>query len=123
MLKSNRFVALALITMAASACGSDEAQTPTRPSSVPTAARWIGGVDGGDWIACQQRDQKSMSCQMFADVTGAIVDRGVFATRKEQKHAVGTNEFFAEMSYFDGERIKLKDGTAYEKVLEAPLAQ
>lgn len=64
-----------------------------------------------------------MSCQIFADVTGAIVDSGVFAIRKEQEHAVGTNEFFAEMSYFDGERIKLKDGTAYEKVLEAHLAQ
>ena len=64
-----------------------------------------------------------MHCEIYADVTGVVVDKGVFATKEDHSQAVGTEPFYANIAYFDGEQIKLREGAPYTKSVEVPVIQ
>lgn len=55
--------------------------SPTRPRSVPAEALWAGGPDGGAWVDCTQSPTGSFHCEVFADVTGALIERGEFSLK------------------------------------------
>jgi hypothetical protein len=80
-------------------------RSPPRPSSVPEEAVWAGGPDGGDWILCQEVPTRgSFRCEVFGEVTGRSVARGVFVLTTGPVAA----------SFYDGVRIYLKDGRTLE---------
>ena len=113
--RNSLVLVVSLLVGVTSGCSEGEQRPPVRPSQVPTDARWVGGVDGGDWISCQHQSGISMRCHIYADVTGVVVDSGVFITKEGHRFPVGTDLFYSNISYFDGERIKLRKGMAYER--------
>jgi hypothetical protein len=52
--------------------------SPTRPDAVPKNAVWSGGVDGGMWIFCESNGLLELECKAYSDVTGVLVEEGIF---------------------------------------------
>lgn len=88
---------------------------PAKPALVPNTAHWLGGVDGGAWIACQVLSPSTVSCEFFADVTGVRVDKAIFVSPPKSKNLVVDDEFYDSLSYFDGERIRTNSGKFFVK--------
>lgn len=64
-----------------------------------------------------------MHCDLYADVSGVVVDAGVFTSEEGHRYPVGTDAFYANITYFDGEQINLQQGAPYSKSVEVPLVQ
>ena len=119
--KSNILSVAALIVALLFACFTfikPTSSTPEKPANVPSDAQWVGGIDGGDWLICHEVSTRTMTCTVFADVTGVLVDEGIFTFDEEHQSKIGSDSFYASLSYFDGERIKLRNGGFYEKKIE-----
>lgn len=58
---------------------SEPLRVPLRPSTVPGDALWSGGADGGAWFLCYAHDDKRYECTVYADMTGDVVEQGVYA--------------------------------------------
>lgn len=57
---------------------------PARPSAVPAAAEWAGGVDGGVWIGCKSTANATDShhCTIYQEADGSPLAVGDYALRK-----------------------------------------
>jgi hypothetical protein len=63
------------------------ATPPPRPTGVPTDATWVGGVDGGWFVACRPAVPAATgryTCAIYGDVAGELVTRGPY-----KLHGVG----------------------------------
>jgi hypothetical protein len=92
---------------------------PIRPNSVPQAALWIGGPDGGAWIECRAiggQRSKRFFCSVYADVTGEILNKGAFHLQGESLDAIQLQRL---MEAYTGDEIFLGDGRAL--VAEVPI--
>ncbi len=56
---------------------------PIKPINVPESAVWVGGIDGGVWLNCSGDAIANLDCQIFADVTGVLVEKGKFSPKDE----------------------------------------
>lgn len=57
---------------------------PDRPANVPADAIWAGGPDIGEWVSCRQTSETgAFHCLVYANVTGVLVEEGVFRIRPE----------------------------------------
>ena len=57
---------------------------PDRPANVPADAIWAGGPDIGEWVSCRQTSETgAFHCRVYANVTGVLVEEGVFRIRPE----------------------------------------
>jgi hypothetical protein len=68
-----------------------------RPKSVPSAAQWLGGADGGVWIKCLQQNASLLKCEIFDGDTGRILQSGTYLS-----HGSITQ---ADLTAFDGRTL------------------
>jgi hypothetical protein len=97
-----------LIALALSACTS-KATAPSKPSLVPIAAVWAGGVDGGSFFECDVDTEQNVNrCLVYNDHTGDVEGGGFF-----QLSGVHRAARLDELKYrfFDGDRIYVHAGT------------
>ncbi|MAB91904.1 MULTISPECIES: hypothetical protein [Alteromonas] len=78
---------------------------PEKPSTVPESAIWAGGSDGGMWVSCNKSNLDKLECQIFADVTGVLVEESTFAIQDKDFKPVfysnGLLEFKARYKSLD----------------------
>ena len=108
----------ALVIVLFIVAGCDETQLlPERPTNVPESAVWGGGVDGGSWLVCKLRKERSAyACEIYWDSDGTLWAKGTYLLRKVnwdegQKRSIyieaeGAPEIV--FNYFDGQIIHLK---------------
>ncbi len=53
-------------------CSEQAPYSPPRPSSLPSEAVYAGGVDGGDWVACDASANSALHCRIFDNETGDL---------------------------------------------------
>jgi hypothetical protein len=100
-------VALSLVAFAVLLLGCDShVEAPPRLSSIPSEAVWVGGVDGGAWIWCEEANALNF-CTVYNESTGEVWRRGHFVVEGSDQGAA-TQELHYD--YFDGEHIGLADG-------------
>jgi hypothetical protein len=65
------------------ACGERGTNAPPRPASVPPAAVWAGGVDGGAWLDCRELPGAPgrYRCAAYDDYTGSVWAEGDYVLR------------------------------------------
>lgn len=60
-------------------CTNKAEGIPERPSGVPLAAHWVGGVDGGAWILVGSHDIKNhFTVEIYNDYSGSVWAKGVY---------------------------------------------
>jgi hypothetical protein len=60
----------------------------TRPSGVPSDARWVGGADGGAYVRCSVDAAHDVNpCSVWNDYTGKLVESGNYRLLKEGRAA------------------------------------
>jgi hypothetical protein len=79
-----------------------------RPKSVPISAQWVGGSDGGDWIDCKPKNSKELECSIFANVTGALIEKATFKGETIESELI--------IDYFDGSQIVTTDNLEFKKI-------
>lgn len=60
----------AVVTLAS--CAPAEPWSPPRPAGLPPEAVYAGGVDGGDWVACEGTGEGVLYCRTFDPRDGAL---------------------------------------------------
>jgi hypothetical protein len=95
---------LAVIAVAISGCGNFE--QPARPPTVPPAATWVGGADGGAFLDCMPSSHGQPNPCTVYNESGDIWMSGAFIMQE-----TGRGAFNNELKYLsvDGSRIYLKD--------------
>lgn len=89
---------------------------PERPPSVPEAAVWSGGLDGGNWFNCDSKlDSEYNSCTVYADVTGVVLETGRYQLKNEKRAAM-KNEL--QYSYFSAGEINLNNNKVLVRISE-----
>lgn len=66
--------------------------SPVKPYKVPQNAIWSGGADGGMWISCEPHGLLELKCKVFADVTGVLVEEGIFVSESSQMKPIFYSE-------------------------------
>jgi len=109
-----------LLALAVCAC-TESSRPPSRPPSVPEAALWAGGVDGGAWVACRYSTKEPFTgydCSVFHHPSGKPWAEGTYALVRssgtgrppevpEGPFAGGTID---SVNAYDGESILLGHG-------------
>lgn len=86
-------------------CSCGEPAPPKRPPSVPSAAVWAGGPDGGSWILCEVDLARNVNrCSVYNENTGELETSGDFVLRGENRAARGSELIY---EWFDGTDIGL----------------
>lgn len=88
------------------------AYPPTRPSGVPAAAVWAGGLDGGGWVNCSSDSAEYNVCTIW-DEEGRTLGPARY-TLKDARRAASTAEL--KYTYVTGEAIGLVGGLKLQKV-------
>ncbi len=89
---------------------------PERPSGVPPAAVWAGGVDGGHWVDCKvEADKPGNPCTVYHDTTAEVVASGLFVLRSSHKAASPDQ---LQYDFFDGRSIYLASGDVLDPVAQ-----
>jgi hypothetical protein len=92
--------------------GCYRAYPPTRPSSVPAAAVWAGGLDGGGWVTCSSDFVEYNVCTIW-DEEGRT--RGpAHYTLKDARRAATIAEL--KYTYLTGEAIGLESNLELRRV-------
>ena len=79
---------------------------PARPSSVPAAAAWAGGLDGGGWVTCSSDSAEYNTCSIY-DKEGRTLGPARY-TLKDVARAANTSEL--KYTYLTGKAIGLRGG-------------
>lgn len=96
---------LFLLLAITGACKDASPATPPRPSSLPAAAVWAGGPDGGAWILCKpRREPAEFDCTVFHE-SGDVWARGRYRAKPADAASKGL-----DFNAFDGEVISLMNG-------------
>lgn len=53
-------------------CAEEAPYSPARPSRLPSDAIYAGGIDGGDWVACDATQESALHCRIFDHETGEL---------------------------------------------------
>lgn len=61
----------------------------SRPLFVPVSAIWAGGADGGQWIDCLPLSTVEFKCEIYADTTGELIERGEYLLSRESGFGKG----------------------------------
>jgi len=97
---------------------------PPRPTGLPVNAEWVGGYDGGAWIACRWQAKEpaaTYSCSVFSDSSGSTWAEGQFVLAKSVpvgetqgvKYEAIADPIAGRPAYnsWDGSIIYLRDGS------------
>ena len=109
------FALLALATIAPClACSvhpvAAEREPPPRPSAVPHAAVWAGGVDGGAFILLESTALPARYAgTIYDDVRGEVIYRGALWMKGPRGARIDVADPKA-FSAWDGETLYLRDG-------------
>lgn len=89
-------------------------QQPERPISISETAVWIGGVDGGNWFDCFEKNEQKgiIYCEIYTD-TGFINWRGEFYFAEYTSGSL--SEFISSISAYSGSELYLRSGS-YKQV-------
>lgn len=72
-LADERALAIAIAMLAfVAACGRAERYSPPRPPGLPPDAVYAGGIDGGDWVACEGVQDGALHCRIFDSREGSL---------------------------------------------------
>jgi hypothetical protein len=82
---------------------------PRRPANLPRDARFVGGADGGNWIACASTGDGRLTCIVFDVATGSPrfersmrICPNLFAREAWSKAMLNLRYMDAETATFDG---------------------
>lgn len=53
-------------------CSRSTSYSPPRPPQLPPEAIYAGGVDGGDWVACDGGSDGTLHCRIFDHESGDL---------------------------------------------------
>jgi hypothetical protein len=56
------------------ACGKVETAERAKPSHLPPEAAFVGGIDGGEWLACEGIQDGVLHCRIFDPITPAYLE-------------------------------------------------
>ena len=77
------FLQLPHVVLAVAVCAcAESSRPPSRPPSVPEAALWAGGVDGGAWVACRYTTKEPFTgydCSVFHHPSRQLWAEGTYA--------------------------------------------
>ena len=112
MLASARLTAIPIVLACAWMTGCYREYPPPRPNSVPAAAAWAGGLDGGGWVTCSSNSVEYNVCTIW-DEQGRT--RGPARYRlKDARRAANAAEL--NYTYLTGEAIGLERGLELRRV-------
>lgn len=105
------FAALYIINPPEVTFRSTETAAPSKPKSVPDAAFWIGGVDGGNFIYISKKmdSQKIYSAQIYNDHTGEIEYSGALKYSGVTENVESLKDVSIYQGW-DGEKLHLANG-------------
>jgi hypothetical protein len=98
-----RFTIMPIALVCASMTACYRVYPPTRPSGVPAAALWAGGLDGGGWVTCSSDSVEYNVCTIW-DEQGRT--RG--PARYTLKDARAATVAELKYTYLTGEAIGLE---------------
>lgn len=111
--RHGRFWVLLAAMLIALGCGNSSSQ-PSRPASVPTAAFWLGGPDGGVFVLLKPRDDKAPATRCAGTIyrqDGSVWYTGAFAIDPASSPPVNTADHKL-FEGWDGTQLLLRDGRA-----------
>ncbi|NRD74482.1 hypothetical protein HQQ94_14805 [Shewanella sp. VB17] len=79
-----------------------------KPENLPHQAQWVGGIDGGDWIDCQNIDDSTISCSIYTENSGELIEKSLF------KGALEGNGL--QIDFYDGSKIVTLNGVILNKI-------
>lgn len=87
---------------------NNKIEQPERPENVPTSAVWDGGVDGGNWIACNNVDSTNnlFFCKVYEDYSGKMIYQGKM---KLEGEITSEKKLIKLLGIYSGNEIYLKD--------------
>lgn len=106
------------IIVLVAACKQPVPVPPARLPGVPVGAVWISGIDGSDWIHCEERDTvgEMYGCVIYSDQTaGHILARGGYRPARQvggKWLPMARSVKGADYAGFDGVVIHLQTGYA-----------
>lgn len=87
--------------------------TRQKPNSVPSEAKWIGGVDGGVWVQTKEKIQDGQYLIIVYSDAGKLWVQDTFKIEKRcQTELPDSIDIIDLMSGFDGKDILLKIRTS-----------
>jgi hypothetical protein len=91
---------------------------PSRPSTVPSDAFFVGGADGGVFLRCSRNSSntKTYQCSIYNDFSGEVLSEGIFAVAASGNPDFDPNDKGMYDSW-DGRGLHLKDGRVLIKRL------
>src|ERR1700752_265509 len=99
-----RFTTMAIVLACACMTACYRQYPPRKPSSVPDAAVWAGGMDGGGWVTCSSDSVEYNTCRIW-DEEGRTRGPARY-TLKDARRAVTAAEL--KFTYLTGEAIGLE---------------
>jgi hypothetical protein len=104
MLTNMRFTIMPIVLTCVCMIGCYRVYPPPRPSGVPAAAVWAGGMDGGGWVTCSSDSVEYNVCEIWDEQGGT---RGPARYTLKDAHRAATA---AELkyTYLTGEAIGLE---------------
>lgn len=98
---------------------------PARPAAVPASAIWIGGADGGIFLALDKKagdPERVYDAVVYNDHSGEVWFKGKLQLSASPELAPGSARDPKFFSGWDGERLYLADGRQLT-ALKAPPAK
>jgi hypothetical protein len=79
-------------------------RAPERPSTVPSDAYWMGGVDGGNFYVCRLLlSRQGVYCDIYNDQSGTTQWSGTIPLKEwEQKKYSRIDLFYQDIDGYDG---------------------
>jgi hypothetical protein len=115
-----RFSVLSIFFLACvSMSGCYRPYPPARPSRVPAAAAWAGGLDGGGWVACSSDSGEFNTCSIW-DEEGRTLGPARY-TLKTVARAANSSEL--KYTYVTGKAIGLEGGLELVQISPLPNAK
>lgn len=117
MLKHRLKCFFIVLTLLLVSCSS-KSNNPARPESVPQAAMWIGGLDGGAWVLLQKKDNHPdyiYYAEVYGDQAGDpwYIGRLEVLPHSRPKVPLENPEAYG---VWDGESLLLEDGRSMRAI-------
>ncbi len=106
-----------VLTILLASCSS-ESYEPTRPTSVPNEAMWLGGIDGGAWVLLRKQENQPdyiYYAEVYGDQAG---DPWYFGRLEVIPHSKPNVPLNISEAYgvWDGDNLLLEDGRSMRTI-------
>jgi hypothetical protein len=84
-------------------------EIPEKVTNIPTDAKWVGGIDGGEWFYLRSKQDSIYYIEIYDDYTGAkIYDAGFVACKICMEKVDSIENIMLYITSFNGQHISLK---------------